>query len=325
MLQNKIRAVFRPELYHGWGKSKSYFEGWYYKIISKDEKHSFAIIPGIAMDSEGKKQAFIQVLDGRKLSASYFKFEADSFIPSPDKFKVKIDNNLFEASGFSLDLPKIKGSLAFKNSVPWPTQWYSPGIMGPFTFVPFMECYHGILSMNHEIQGTLEIFGEQIDFSGGRGYMEKDWGRSFPSAYIWMQSNHFSKPGISIKASVAKIPWLGSSFVGFIAGLYFDNQLIEFTTYNGSRLVRSYADATDVVLILENKRFRLEVNVKRSEATELASPIQGFMDGRISESMTSDVHVKLLQAKSGEILFEDHARNVALEVAGNLPEILVGG
>jgi len=190
--------------------------------------------------------------------------------------------------------------------------------------VPFMECYHGILSMDHEIKGVLEICGERIDFSEGRGYIEKDWGRSFPSAYIWMQTNHFSHPGISLKVSVAKIPWLSSSFVGFIAGLYFNNQLIEFTTYNRSNLVRSYANSNIVELILENRRYHLEIKVFRSDSTELASPIQGFMDGRISESMTSNVQVKLINNKNGEILFDDYGRNAALEVAGNLPEILVG-
>ena len=81
-----------------------------------------------------------------------------------------------------------------------------------------MECYHGILSMNHSINGTLILNGKTLSFDKGRGYMEKDWGHSFPEGYIWMQSNHFSKKETSIKISVAKIPWLRSSFIGFIAG-----------------------------------------------------------------------------------------------------------
>ena len=324
MFQKKIRAIFKPDLYHGWGKTKSYFEGWYYKVLTKDEQYAFGIIPGIAMDAEGEKQAFIQILDGNKLSAQYFKFDADLFTADSKEFKVNIDTNRFETNSISLDLPKFKGSLTFKQQIPWPNRWYSPGIMGPYTFIPFMECYHGILSMDHEIQGALEIDGELIDFSDGRGYIEKDWGHSFPSAYIWMQTNHFSQPGISLKASVAKIPWLRNSFVGFIAGLYFDKKLIEFTSYNGSQLIRSNADETEVELIMKNKKYRLEINVHRSDSTALAAPIQGFMDGRISESMTSMVDVKLLHTKNGEIIFEDSGRNVALEVAGNLPEILIG-
>ena len=206
MLHKKIQALFHPERYHGWGKNKRYFEGWYYKVLTADEKHRFAFIPGIAMDDNGNKQAFIQILDGKKQTAEYIKFPAEDFISQSNTFKTEIAGNTFELNKIRLQLENVKGELQFQSPIPWPSEWYSPGIMGPYAFVPLMECYHGILSMDHEIEGELEIDNQKIDFTGGRGYIEKDWGHSFPSAYIWMQSNHFSEKGISFKASVAKIP-----------------------------------------------------------------------------------------------------------------------
>ena len=146
MLKPKLQALFHPEQYHGWGKAKKYFEGWYYKVISADETKAYAFIPGIAFDDDGAKQAFIQVLNGKELKAEYFKFEADEFKPVKGRFEVEIDKNQFSMGRIQLDLPQIKGELTFHNQVPWSSSWYSPGIMGPFTFVPFMQCYHGILS-----------------------------------------------------------------------------------------------------------------------------------------------------------------------------------
>lgn len=324
MIYKKIQSLFNPERYHGWGKTKQYFEGWYYKVVSSDEKHAFAFIPGIAMDKSGNQQAFIQVLDGKKLTSEYHKFSANEFSSKSNKFATKIENNNFEIDLLELNLKNVKGKLRFHGQIPWPNQWYSPGIMGPFAFVPFMECYHGILSMDHSISGVLEVNDQEIDFNGGRGYMEKDWGHSFPSAYIWMQTNHFSTPGVSLKASVAKIPWMRSSFVGFIAGLYFENRLIQFTTYNRSALLKSYADNKKVEIILQNQKYRLEINVQRSDTTELASPIMGFMDGRISESMTSIINARLINRINNKVEFEDAGRNTGLEVAGNIPEILIG-
>jgi tocopherol cyclase len=324
MLQKKIQALFHPERYHGWGKNKKYFEGWYYKILTADEKYAFAFIPGMAMDNEGNKQAFIQILDGKKQTARYIKFPAEDFISHSNTFKTEIAGNTFTRNKITLQLKSARGTLQFKDQVLWPNRWYSPGIMGPYAFVPFMECYHGILSMDHSIVGELEIDHKKIDFTGGRGYIEKDWGHSFPSAYLWMQSNHFSQKGISLKASVAKIPWLGSSFVGFIAGLYFNNELIQFTTYNKTKLIRSNANKKTVELVMENKKYRLEILASRNEATELAAPILGFMDGRISESMTAKLEVKLIAKKHNQILFQDTGRNAALEVAGKLDEITIG-
>jgi len=317
------RAIFHPEQFQGWGKTNQYFEGWYFKVVNADETEAFAFIPGIAMDKNGLQHSFIQVLDGKRRTAEYHKFEASEFMPRAGKFEIQIAGNFFSGNTLQLHLPNAKGKLEFSKQTLWPNPWYSPGIMGPYTFVPFMECYHGILSMDHLISGELAIHGKTIDFTNGRGYMEKDWGRSFPSAYFWIQTNHFSKPGISMKASVAKIPWLGSSFTGFIAGICLQNRLIQFTTYNGTRLLRSFADKDKVELILDNKKYRLEILAHREAVTQLASPISGFMTGRIEESMTSNIEVLLSEKKSKTILLHEIGRNAGLEVAGKINEIMV--
>ena len=320
---SKIKNLYHPENYHGHKRTRRYFEGWYYKVISKDEQHAFAFIPGIAMDEKGDKQAFIQVLDGIKKTADYIKFDAADFKAKKDVFDLSILKNHFTAKEINLDLENVSGGLRFKNQVPWSSSLLSPGIMGPFSFLPRMECYHGILSMDHDIEGTLNIRGERVDFNGGKGYMEKDWGRSFPSAYIWMQSNHFSEPGISLKSSVAKIPYAGTRFIGFIAGLWLKDRLIEFTTYNGTKLRKSQVSEKTVQLVYENRKFRLEIDAQRAIGTTLAAPISGFMDGRIEESMQSVLNVQLTDKKAGKIIFEDAGRNAGLEVAGKIEEIIV--
>ncbi len=319
----KLQALFHPEQFQGWGRTRRYFEGWYFKVVNEDESKAFAFIPGIAMDNNGLKQAFIQVLDGKKRTAEYHKFDAFDFKPQSGKFEINIANNFFSGNSIQLDLPTVNGKLNFSNPVPWTNKWYSPGIMGPYTFVPFMECYHGILSMDHVVNGELNILGETIDFSNGKGYMEKDWGHSFPSAYFWMQTNHFSQPGISLKASVANIPWLGNSFVGCIAGIWLNNELIQFTSYNGTKIIKSFADKTKVELVLENKNFRLEILAHREAYTQLAAPIMGLMDGRIEESMTSEIDVVLVNKRINSTILNDTGRNAGLEVAGNIEEIII--
>lgn len=41
------------------------------------------------------------------------------------------------------------------------------GIMGPFAYVHFTECYYGIVKMDHIVQGKLEIDEATVDFSNG--------------------------------------------------------------------------------------------------------------------------------------------------------------
>ena len=323
MIRNRIQAFFNPEQYQGWGKTHKYFEGWYFKVVNRDETKAFAFIPGIAMDEAGKKQAFIQVLDGKKQTAVNHIYEASEFIPVPGKFQLSIGKSLFSEHLLSLRIPDIMGDLHFSQNIPWPKHWYSPGIMGPYSFAPFMECYHGIVSMDHVIHGNLAIDGELISFDEGRGYIEKDWGHSFPSAYIWMQTNHFSTRGISLKSSVANIPWIGKSFVGFIAGLWLHDRLIKFTTYNHSVLRKSFVDEKKVELVIENSHSRIELLAHRDKVARLASPILGLMDGRIEESMTSTIEVNLFDRKLQRTIFSDTGRNAGLEVAGKIEEIMI--
>jgi hypothetical protein len=188
--------------------------------------------------------------------------------------------------------------------------------MGPYTFAPFMECYHGIVSMDHSIEGSLEINGQLIDFTGGRGYTEKDWGHSFPKAYVWMQTNHFDATDISFKASVARIPWLTGTFTGFIAGLWFGNRLYSFTTYNRSVLKSMSVSNSAVEMWFENRYYSLQARALTDSSTPLASPLRGLMDGRIEESMTSEVNILLTDRKNGSIIFKGTGRNASIEVSG---------
>jgi|SaaInl5LU_22_DNA_1037371.scaffolds.fasta_scaffold73716_1 tocopherol cyclase len=61
-----------------------------------------------------------------------------------DKLNVDIENNSFSSEKMVLNLDHIQGEINFSGNIPWPKKWHSTGIMGPFSFVPKMECYHGI-------------------------------------------------------------------------------------------------------------------------------------------------------------------------------------
>jgi hypothetical protein len=124
--------------------------------------------------------------------------------------------------------------------------------MGWYSFVPFMECKHGIVSVNHDLKGSVIVNGNEIDFNNGKGYIEKDWGTSFPEAWLWMQANNFENRNSSFSFSVAKIPWLGKFFIGFIAFLYYNNRFLLFSTYNNSEITEINHTSGTIDLILKN-------------------------------------------------------------------------
>ncbi|MBL7807591.1 MAG: hypothetical protein JNN28_07255, partial [Saprospiraceae bacterium] len=173
----------------------------------------------------------------------------------------------------------------------------------------------------HQLEGVLQLGGKDVDFTGGRGYIEKDWGQSFPRAYVWMQSNHFDSDGkTSLMASVAHIPWLGSYFIGFISGFWLDGRLIKFATYTGAKKHLELS-GQQLTLILQQSGKELRILAQQAPGTALVSPLSGEMTGKIQESLQATLQVELLD--KGVRIFEGTGRNAGLEVAGAV-EVLTG-
>jgi hypothetical protein len=312
----KWRALWNPEMYHGWGKKNSFFEGWYFKMIAPSQEQAIAVIPGISMDKQGKKHAFIQVFDGTRKQAFYHTFDEKDFFPSSETFSLHLGKNFFSPANIILDLPEIQGELWFHNQHAWPKMLGAPGIMGWYGFVPFMECYHGVVSLHHTISGNLHFRGKSLPMDNGIGYLEKDWGTSFPSAWIWMQSNHFPHNGpVCLMVSVAKIPWLTTSFTGFIAGFLFEGHLYRFATYTGAT-IKAELKENIVHIVLQDKRHRLEITGHPAEGADLCSPMNGEMRGKVNESLQSRLDIRFFSR--GKCRFEGSGQHAGLEIAGNV-------
>ena len=316
-------STLHPSIYHGHGRQPPFFEGWYFKLVSADEGSRYAIIPGVSLS--GDAHAFVQVLDGATGRSAYHVYPLADFWASKTEFEVRIGPNLFTQERMVLDIHRpegqVQGELRFAGLTPWPVTPISPGIMGWYAWVPRMECYHGVLSLDHGIAGRLRIDGQEISFDRGRGYIEKDWGQSFPAAWVWFQTNHFQQPRTCLTASVAIIPWLGRAFPGFIVGLWREGQLYRFTTYLGAAIERLEIDDDHVAWTLRSRSFNLELLATRAEGGLLAGPTRQDMGKRVDETLNAAVDVRLSSASGAEI-FRGRGRHAGLEVHGDLGRLL---
>jgi len=316
--------VFHPKLFQGHLNKRRYFEGWYFKHVSADNEHVFSVIPGVSLNSK-EPHSFIQVIEGRTGFTKYVTYPLDSFKALKDDFQITIGNSVFSEEGIQLNIEEeglsLSGELRFDQLKPYPSKFLAPGIMGWYTFVPFMECYHGVVSVNHRVNGILQWNKESITFQNGKGYIEKDWGKSFPESWIWLQCNSFSVNEASLMVSVAKIPWLGRSFIGFICFLYYEGRFYLFSTYNKSTLKTLTADEQTMAIVLQNKSYSLEVKAKSQKSGLLAAPSLGTMSRRIKESVDAEVHFQLKDSH-GCILIEDAGQRAGLEIIESLLSLI---
>ncbi len=308
--------LFRPELFQGNLRKKNYFEGWYFKQVTKDLSGVISVIPGVSL-VENDAHAFIQIMNGSKGTTEYIKYPLDQFTWGEKEFYVKIGLSVFTGSGIMLDIrsenTSIKGKVDFLNTTGYPKRILSPGIMGWYSFVPFMECNHGVVSVNHDLTGEISINNKVTDFEGGKGYIEKDWGVSFPEAWIWVQSNNFDEHSTSFMLSIAKIPWMGRFFIGLISFLYLNNKFYLFSTYDKSTFSEIHNDKDALDITLRNRNNKLVIRVTKNSFRDLRAPVSGEMSRRIKESIDSEVHLKLSD-RSDNAVYKGTGKSVGLEI-----------
>jgi len=324
---NSISNVWHPSRFQGANKRSSYFEGYYVKVVDAKQNIALALIPGVSYDVKGKGHAFVQVLDGVAKNAAYYTFSLSDFAFAKTGFNLQIGNCRFSDIGCEVDLPDLRLSIKHEAAIPWPWKWWSPGAMGPFSFVPGMECRHGVVSLHHQVHGSLRknnLSAVHLSKSAV-GYIEKDWGKSFPRGWVWLQTNHLegeSEP-CCLMVSAGRVPWVTGAFRGFIAALYYRGELLPFTTYNGSKFDLSLEDSCAHMVfwrkqggLHEAGQKKLSITAYHAPGVDLTSPIpEGGMLGRVNESMLATAKVSL--SENGITVLETNASWVGFEIGGD--------
>ncbi len=340
MFMRRFR-IFHPILYQGAHRKKNYFEGWYFKQTSAGPvagktalgPRSLVFIPGISRSLDGD-HAFVQTLDGATGASRYFAFPVGAFSADDEPFEVRVGSNRFSLSGIQADLEdsggRVQAEIRYGATTPPASSILSPGVMGPYSFAPFMECRHGIASLDHATSGSATITdaagtSERISFEGGRGYIEKDWGSSMPRSWIWLQANNFDhrpEPA-SFTLSLARVPWRGAAFNGFICILWIAGTEYRFTTYTGAHLDLLEYQGSTLRILLGDRFHKMEVQVRIARAGSLAAPSDGAMTRSINESADAFLRI-LLKRRHGatdELVFDSSSPAAGAELVGDLESL----
>lgn len=317
---NKIN---NPILFQGNLEKKNYFEGWYYKQVTADKKIRLSFIPGVSLNKTDS-HSFIQYIlvenkdNGEVVThTGYVRYEVEEFLPQNNPFRVQIGKSVFTEDHLFIDIADerftFQGEIKLGKFHSIKSSRIQPNIMGPFAYIPKMQCYHGVISMMHDLTGTIKINGKELDFSKGRGYIEKDWGNSFPKEYIWLHSNHFEKTETSLFFSIAHIPFYITEFEGFICNLVAADKEYRFATYNQSTCTIQEISKDSVSVRLENKNARLDLKAKVSGQGQLVAPVEGTMEKMIKEGISGIIYLRLEDKVTGEV-YEDIGQHAGVEI-----------
>ena len=308
---NYKNKIYNDYLYLGNKINSNYFEGWYFKHVSKNKKYSLSFIIGISKSN--KEEVFIQVIENITNKSYYIKYDIKDFEYSNDPFYIKIKNNYFSLDKIVIDIDNkitIKGIINYSNLTKINKNIYSPNIMGPFAYLTNMECNHSVISLRHKLNGQININNNTINFDNGTGYIEKDYGNSFPKKYIWLEDN--TNKNSSIFFSMAHIPILKFGFTGIISILEVNKKQYRFASYYFSKVNFKKINDNKYIITVKQGLKKLIINLDYYKSNKLSSPINGNMNGVIKESLNSKCTISLY--KLNKKLFEDVFTSCAAEV-----------
>lgn len=323
-----MNNIQKPDLYHGYNKKRNFFEGWYFKVVDKNNLYRFAFIPGISLgNSNSDHHSFIQVVDGFNIKYNYLKFNKNEFKFNNDKFKISVNKNIFSLDKISLNLNyndiNIKGNLIFKNIIKWKDSIINPGSMGFYNYLKFMECYSQVCALNGDIVGELEVDGKIVDFTGGKVYIEKNWGKAFPKSWVWIQSNNFKDNSVSVTCSLATIPFPIKDFRGFLIGVTIGDVFLSFTTINNSKLnLKSLGKDILLEAYRNDLKLTLKTYTNKKDFVLCMGPKDGSMIPLVNETLSGQVEMILENTKNNKIIFKGTGYSTGVEYGGDLINIL---
>ena len=266
------------------------FGGYYFK--SQSGEKTLAVIAAFHQSSAGSGGFSVQLIsDSGVWSAGYHK---GVYSCSRKSFRIEFGDCVFTEHGIRLDIRRkgldVRGVLNFKGLTP-----IKYDIMGPFKYVPFMECRHTVVSMRHRVDGIVVINGERFEFDNAAGYIEGDRGRSFPKTYSWTQCCF---EGGSLMLSVADIPLGPLNFKGVIGVVKLGDKEHRIATYLGARAVKIGGGR----IVIKQGRTQFTARLIKKRSHPLAAPADGTMIRTIHESASCTAAYRLV--KRGRVLLD---------------------
>ena len=310
----------KKDFFYGNLNKQNYFERWHIYLVDALKQNMINIIMGIIMEGK-EKCAFIQVNSNISYLNHTIKYPVEAF--SYTKDSIMIENNMLSREYIQLDLNEetfsIKGKVVFSGGKQLETRFWKPGLMGPFKLLPFLNSYHEVLSLSHIVMGELDFNGQNVNFDEGKGALDKDWGKSFPNVWIWMQCNHFQQHDAALMVGIARMPVWWNYHTAFAMPFYFNDKIEVYANYTGAQIAKLYRHKSYIHLIITEKSKVIDLKMfGKDDVPLMASPMSHLIRD-VYESPEAKVEVKVTQ--SGRVIFEDVGDCAHLKIGGNTSKL----
>lgn len=346
---------FPPHSGYHWQGQSPFFEGWYVRLILPQSKdgESFAFMYSIENPAGDRPYSggAVQILGpGKKSGAkdpllcrtfpSVKKFWASpsqfalghwgkhstSLKPQPlapgDFFSTVTEgyqiHNHHHQGRITVGDRHCRWHFAVEPRITWGDRKRSPrATAGWLSFLPLFDPGWQILLAQGVATGELEWQGKKYNLNQALVYAEKNWGRSFPSRWFWLQANYFpDHSDLSVTAAAGeRMVWNSSEEVGLI-GIHHQGKFYEFGPGN-SILTWNVSRWGHWQLTASNDKFWVELSGHTEDTGILVStPTAQGLQLNCRDTIRGNLCLKLGNIHQGLIVTAE-TKTAGLELGGN--------
>lgn len=334
--------------YHWDGKSNRFFEGWYYRVTLPQEKETFAFMYSIE-DPTGKQPhsgGCAQILgpndeylwrtfpdvgsfwaDNQELALGHWGENKLKTIPqliSPEIFREKIDQGYQATDKFNQGFIKDPST---GNYCQWYYEiepvygWGNPhrpqlSTGGVLAYLPIFEPGWQILMAHGLATGYIDWNGKVYQFDQAPAYGEKNWGRSFPQKWFWLNCNSFSKTDdLALTAGGGRrfVLWWMESVA--LIGIHYQGNFYEFVPWNSS-INWEITPWGKWKMQGENSQYQVEViGTTERPGTPLRAPTEQGLIFACQDTMKGKLEL-ILKTITGKTIVKAESSLCGLEIGG---------
>jgi hypothetical protein len=298
---------YKPNSIRGNFERNKYFEGWFQKVYSKEHNASFILIYGYATQNSDDHFGFLQVLvPDQEPEIAYFpKYEVSCDI---EQHIFRLGHNLLTKESIHINTHSFSIDLKLKNLHPLRTFKNS---MGYAYFIPNLPCYHSVLTTAQNVSGEIQHNGVYYSLNNGMGYLEKNWGTTFPESYFWIHAVDPNNPARSLLFSKAKIVWLGKTYIKHVGYLCLDGQQIELRELKNFSVSNSNVSPENQIIQMRSASAQIDLSLDYGREVVFHGP----KDGALSRLIQHKTDVKI------EVLLNYENRKHKYQMVGNFEDI----
>jgi tocopherol cyclase len=186
---------------------------------------------------------------------------------------------------------------------------------GWLSYFPIFEPGWQILLSHGIAKGWIEWKGKRYEFDNAVAYGEKNWGRSFPQKWFWLNCNSFdNQPDLAMTAGGGKREVLGQIESPALIGFHYQGEFYEFVPWNSQVTWRIEPWGKWQI---QAKKGNLTVELTATTnlpGTKLRAPTDNGLLFCCRDTMQGELTLKL--QREGKTLLEARSSLCGVEVGG---------